>query len=99
MEREHELECITRAATELNRERADEARRVSELEKAAVLAEREKQELRRRQREAAAQRRVAKKKLACLQLVRQVFPLSLELAFAELESKFWTTPTVHQARV
>lgn len=53
---------------------------------------------RRRQRSEATERWVAKHKVACLQLVRQVLPLSMERAFEELSSKSWTTPTVHQVR-
>lgn len=96
VEREHELECIRQAAATLNRQRADEAQRVLDLKQAVVLAEREKEELRRRRREEAAERRVAKEKVACLQLMRQVLPLSLERALEELIKKSWVTPTDHQ---
>lgn len=96
VEREHELECIREAATDLTRQRAQEAQQVLELEEAAVEAEREKEELRRRRREEATRRRVAKEKVACLQLVRQVLPLSLDRAFEELSAKSWVTPSIHQ---
>lgn len=82
----------------LTRQRADEAQQVLELKQAAVEAEREKEELRRRRREEATRRRVAKEKVACLQLVRQVLPLSLDRAFEELSAKSWVTPTIHQVR-
>lgn len=69
-----------------------------ELKEAAVEAEREKEELRRRRREEATRRRVAKEKVACLQLVRQVLPLSLDRAFEELSAKSWVAPSIHQVR-
>lgn len=47
VERENELECIREAAATLNREREDEALRIFDLKQAAVLAEHEKEELRR----------------------------------------------------
>lgn len=96
VEREHELECIREAATALTRQRAEEAQQVLELKQAAVEAEREKEELRRWRREEATRRRVAKEKVACLQLVRQVLPLSLGRAFEELSAKSWVTPTTQQ---
>lgn len=96
VEREHELECIRGAAAELIRQREEEARQVLEMKQAAVEAEREKEELRRRRREEAARRRVAREKVACLQLVRQVLPLSLERALAQLSQKSWVTPSIHQ---
>lgn len=46
MERENELECIREAATTLKREREEETRTIFDLKQAAVLAEREKEELR-----------------------------------------------------
>eukprot|EP00752_Nemacystus_decipiens_P008145 g7284.t1 len=98
VEREHELECIRDAAAVLTRQRAEEARQVLELKQAAVEAEREKEELRRRRREEAARRRAAKEKVACLQLVRQVLPLSLDRAFEELSAKSWVTPSIHQIK-
>eukprot|EP00903_Cladosiphon_okamuranus_P012161 g11408.t1 len=98
VEREHELECIREAATVLTRQRAEEAQQVLELKRAAVEAEREKEELRRRRREEATRRRVAKEKVACLQLVGQVLPLSLERAFEELSAKSWATPTIQQIK-
>lgn len=90
------MECIREAATALTRQRAEEAQQVLELKEAAVEAEREKEELRRRRREEATRRRVAKEKVACLQLVRQVLPLSLDRAFEELSAKSWVTPSAHQ---
>ncbi|CAN0197514.1 unnamed protein product [Scytosiphon promiscuus] len=98
VEREYELECIRGAATELTRQRQDEAQQVLELKQEAVKAEREKEELRRRRREEAARRRAAREKVACLQLVRQVLPLSLERAYEELSAKSWVTPSVHQVK-
>lgn len=99
VEREYELECIREAAATLTRQRQDEAQQVVELKQAAVKAEREKEELRRRRREEASRRRAAREKVACLQLVRQVLPLSLERALEELSAKSWVTPSVHQVRV
>ena len=96
VEREHELECIREEATALSRQRAEEAQQVLELKQAAVEAEREKADLRRRRREEATRRRAAKEKVACLQLVRQVLPLSLDRAFEELSARSWVTPTTHQ---
>lgn len=96
VEREHELESIQQAADKLTHERAAEAKRVLELAEAAVLAEREKAELRRRRIEEAKERRVAKEKVACLQLVRQIFPFALEGACEELGRKSWTTQCVKQ---
>lgn len=96
VEREDELECIRQAALALTLQREEEARQVSELNQAAVEAEREKEELRRQKREEANRRRVVKEKVACSQLVRQVLPLSLGRAFDELSAKSWTTPSVQQ---
>lgn len=59
-------------------------------------AEKKKEELRRRQREEANRRRLAKEKVACLQLVRQVLPLSLNRAFEQLSAKSWETQSVQQ---
>lgn len=98
MEREHELECIQEAATTLNGEREEEAQRVSHLKEAAVLAERKMQDLRQQRREEAAERRVAREKVACLQLMRQLLPLSMERVFKDLSEASWTTPCVHQVR-
>lgn len=98
VEREYELECIREAATALTRQRQEEAQQVSELKEAAVKAEQEKEELRRRRREEASRRRAAREKVACLQLVRQVLPLSLDRAFEDLSAKSWVTPGVHQVR-
>lgn len=96
MEREHELECIRQEALVLNRQREDEARRVATLKEAAVTAEREKEELRKRRREEATARRLVKEKVACVQLMRQLLPLSLGAAIADLTKRSWQTPTVHQ---
>lgn len=82
----------------LNRDRENEARRVSALKEVAVAAERAKEALRRRWLEEAAARRVAKEKVACLQLMRQVLPLSLAAALTELTEKSWTTPVAQQVR-
>lgn len=99
VEREHELECIREVAATLNRQRAEEARQMLELKQAAVEAEREKEELRRRRREEAARRRGAREKVACLQLVRQVLPLSLDRALRQLSENSWVTPSIHQVGV
>ncbi|CAM9580784.1 unnamed protein product [Hapterophycus canaliculatus] len=98
VEREYELERIREAATTLTRQRQEEAQQVSELKQAAVEAEREKEELRRRRRQEASRRRAAREKVACLQLVRQVLPLSLDRAFEELSAKSWVTPSVEQVK-
>lgn len=80
----------------LNRRREEEAQRVAALKEAAVAAEREKEELRKRQREEAAARRLVKEKVACVQLMKQLLPLSLEAAIADLAKRSWKTRTVHQ---
>ncbi|CAN0172984.1 unnamed protein product [Ectocarpus fasciculatus] len=98
VEREHELLCIREAATALVHQRAEEAQQVLELKEAAVEAEKKKEELRRRQREEANRRRLAKEKVACLQLVRQVLPLSLDRAFEQLSAKSWETQSVQQVK-
>ncbi|CAB1109351.1 unnamed protein product [Ectocarpus sp. CCAP 1310/34] len=72
--------------------------KVLELKQAAVEAEKKKEELRRRQREEANHRRLAKEKVACLQLVRQVLPLSLDRAFEQLSAKSWQTQSVQQIK-
>lgn len=82
----------------MNRQREEEARRIDALKEAAVALERQKAELRRRQREKAAARRVAKEKVACVQLMRQLLPLSLDAAMADLTKNSWVTPTAHQVR-
>ncbi|CAN0347752.1 unnamed protein product [Ectocarpus sp. 12 AP-2014] len=98
VEREHELLFIREAATALVHQRAEEAQQVLELKQAAVEAEKKKEELRRRQREEANRRRLAKEKVACLQLVRQVLPLSLDRAFEQLSVKSWETQSVQQIK-
>lgn len=98
MEREHEVESIRGAAITLIHQRADEERRISRLKEAAVVAEREKEELRQRRRADAMRRRLAKEKVACLQLMRQMLPLSLSRALEELSKDSWTTPTADQVR-
>ncbi|CAN0009863.1 unnamed protein product [Ectocarpus sp. 6 AP-2014] len=98
VEREHELLCIRDAATALVHQRAEEVQQVLELKQAAVEAEKKKEELRRRQREEANRRRLAKEKVACLQLVRQVLPLSLDRAFEQLSAKSWETQSVQQIK-